>query len=714
MLKTKYDAVIAGAGPAGLLAANVLADAGASVLLLEADRRHMGGNGIHHAAQLLNVHDKASARVALQHYRYTGQSKYASVSAPTPASVAEIRQWSLDKFDAFETAAPAVLKQLKEWGIALQSTTVPTTATGNQLPAGIGTCAIAPADTRSLPAKYRKKLRQLANYALFNRVHMPQSGVHAASAGSAYGMLSVTASLLRYFFDYPWRLRSTRDRRACDGAALVSQLIVRLLDRENVTFAQYAQLSNILFSHRQVMAVEFVRAKETMGVETNRLILATGDHLQDADYAQAVFGSAFAARQTGWNTQYAGAALADGVELAELAGAQCIRMHEVYGRLVHAPAHPEKASPVTPATAVDYALAQPDCLLIEPTGRRVQAQHKEDYLAAYERAFNTLYAQYEQQQAKETAPTPSTRPATLPAEVQPTVHEQAVSAEPMQLDLLAENGEHVAAPATGGDPASTTQAQAQMPAQEPTQSHTARAHGQAVVDNTSRNEAPENAVPRGGVSGNSVPNNGNTEVPLFAIFDSRFREKKPFGSLLPANLLPDDMLPASYWQNLLFRADTPAELAACIGIDAIDLERALAAHNRLAKEQEARAGNADNGATNTSIVDAPDVGIRCAVIGTAPFYAAPIFPGHAGCRGGVKTNADGQVMSSKGYKINGLYAVGGCAASALGEYTEAVSDTSEHSAPQTPPEIDGDILEFTETLVTAYRAALHAVDLPLP
>lgn len=669
MLKKKYDAVVAGAGPAGLLAANVLADAGASVLLLEADRKHMGGNGVYHGACLLNMTDVAQVRASLQPYRYCHTPDRQQASGRMVAA-AEMQQWSLEKFDALAETVPAVLRQLKKWGVGLRAT-APADQTRNSEASGIAACSVAPVDIRILPERYRRKLKQLSNYALFNRVHIPQSTVHGVSQGKAHGMWSVTAELLRYFFDYPWRLRSMQDRRACDGAALVGQLIVRLLDRDNVGFVQYGQLSNIHFSHRHVMAVDFTRAQELMSVETGRLILATGDHLQDMDYAQSVFGSRFAAMQNKWHTQHAGAGLADGVELAELAGAQCVRMHEVYGRLVHAPVRQSNGLPA--AIAVDYALAQPDCMLMEREGRRVQADNAARRLKVYERAFHALHTQYEKERSPDDS-TPYATAGAAPAADATTAEAQlsVPSASPVQLDLLDSEMDGL------GDTEATVDPK---PVQNPKHSEV------------------EGSKSDGGKNCDLVSEEiGALEqdvliAPLFAVFDSRFRERKPFGALLPATLLPDDMLPAEYWQNLLYKADTPAELAACIGVEPIDLERALAAHNRLAKAAQA---------TGTEGV------AQYTVIGAAPFYAAPVFPGHAGCRGGVKTNASGEVLTAKGYKINGLYAVGGCAASVLDACEQ---DTLE--APALPTAQD-DVLEFTETLVTAYRAALHAADLPLP
>jgi len=51
----------------------------------------------------------------------------------------------------------------------------------------------------------------------------------------------------------------------------------------------------------------------------------------------------------------------------------------------------------------------------------------------------------------------------------------------------------------------------------------------------------------------------------------------------------------------------------------------------------------------------------------APFYAMPIYPGDIGTNGGLRTNANAQVLDDSGAPIGGLYAVGNNAASAMGE-----------------------------------------------
>jgi succinate dehydrogenase/fumarate reductase flavoprotein subunit len=50
----------------------------------------------------------------------------------------------------------------------------------------------------------------------------------------------------------------------------------------------------------------------------------------------------------------------------------------------------------------------------------------------------------------------------------------------------------------------------------------------------------------------------------------------------------------------------------------------------------------------------------------APFYALQMYPGCLGTNGGPKLNADGQVLSTRGTPIPGLYAAGNTAANVFG------------------------------------------------
>lgn len=639
-MNKKYDVVIAGAGVAGLLASNVLADAGNTVLLLESDKKFAGGNTVYGAGEILSVRDAVYARAALQQYQYVCNLKNES----------KLRSWVLHKFDALEESIPSLHRALQAWGVEVSGSFKQNKRDASD--GGLGIACAAAVDAKRLEKRYIKKLRSLANYKIFQRVHLPKERLKALNTSSLHSVLGVSAELLRYFFDYPERLNSKEDRRICDGAAWVACLLDRVANHPQVAYAQFAKIHDIQVCNRQLLGMGFVRNEEAIEVQCDALILATGDYLQDVDYAQMVFGKALATQQHDWNTLLSNSA--DGVELAELAGGAVVRMYDLYEKLVHISEDFETNQ--AQVIDIEKELAQPDCLLLERNGFVVDAQSATERKAAYKRAWDALEAT---------------------AEAQLRAGEEATgkAAGAVQLNLL----------------------------------------------------EPEDVVKPKCVSDEAI------QAPLYAIFDSQFRAKKTFGRLLPSSLMPDDMLSDTYWDKVLYKADSIGNLAEKIGVEVQHIERALASHNRMAKMmrvgadveigvQEERALEETVGVPGQNGVDVGNqvtkVEKSCGEnnqisqhsheqIGVAPFYAAPVWPGNAGSRGGVKTNADGQVLTSRGYKIGGLYAVGACAASVLDTYTPA---TLEGAA---LPELDEDALELTEVMVTAYRAAMHAADLPL-
>jgi len=54
-------------------------------------------------------------------------------------------------------------------------------------------------------------------------------------------------------------------------------------------------------------------------------------------------------------------------------------------------------------------------------------------------------------------------------------------------------------------------------------------------------------------------------------------------------------------------------------------------------------------------------------LGKGPFYAAQVVPGDLGTCGGLKADEHARVLDGSGSVIEGLYAVGNCAANAFGK-----------------------------------------------
>ncbi|WP_153099523.1 FAD-dependent oxidoreductase [Paraburkholderia hayleyella] len=155
-------------------------------------------------------------------------------------------------------------------------------------------------------------------------------------------------------------------------------------------------------------------------------------------------------------------------------------------------------------------------------------------------------------------------------------------------------------------------------------------------------------------------------VPVWMVFDSRFRQKYPCGPIMPASMRPDAFIPRRF-RDVLVRADTIKALAARIKVDEAGLSGTLRNMARYAVTGiDEEFGKGDN------VFDTyyGDPGVKpnpcLAAIDQAPFYAVRIDAGDIGTKGGLVTDAQARVLRGNGAPVEGLYAIGNTSASMMG------------------------------------------------
>ena len=157
-------------------------------------------------------------------------------------------------------------------------------------------------------------------------------------------------------------------------------------------------------------------------------------------------------------------------------------------------------------------------------------------------------------------------------------------------------------------------------------------------------------------------------VPCWIIFDSRFRKKYPLGGLLPSAAKPDFMLPRNWLSTFLHKADSIAELAAKVGLPAPALEATVNRFNVLAEAGEDTDFNRGRDFFNLYQGDPFHKPNPClGPVSKGPFYAVRLDLGDLGSKGGPKTDENARVLATDGTPIQGLYAVGNCAATVMGD-----------------------------------------------
>lgn len=157
-------------------------------------------------------------------------------------------------------------------------------------------------------------------------------------------------------------------------------------------------------------------------------------------------------------------------------------------------------------------------------------------------------------------------------------------------------------------------------------------------------------------------------VPAWLVFDAVYRKRYPCGVLLPGSVQPDAKIPDGWLDKVIYRADTLAELARKIGVDADGLADSVRRMNGYAASGvDAEFGKGGDVFQryygDTSCKPNPCLGS----IEQAPFYALRLDAGEIGTKGGLRTDAYARVLRADGSVVAGCYAVGNTSAAVMGK-----------------------------------------------
>jgi len=156
---------------------------------------------------------------------------------------------------------------------------------------------------------------------------------------------------------------------------------------------------------------------------------------------------------------------------------------------------------------------------------------------------------------------------------------------------------------------------------------------------------------------------GERETAMWLVCDQEALSRYGLGFVKPAPMPIGPFLRNGY----LAKGRTLAELAAHCGIDAAALERTVAQYNEGAVHGEDRQFGRGTTAFNRYLADPAHQPNPCvAPVRKGPFYAVKVIMGDLGTFDGLRTTPQGQVLSTRGTVIEGLYAVGNDRASMMG------------------------------------------------
>ncbi len=151
---------------------------------------------------------------------------------------------------------------------------------------------------------------------------------------------------------------------------------------------------------------------------------------------------------------------------------------------------------------------------------------------------------------------------------------------------------------------------------------------------------------------------GYPNLPAWIIFDSNFREKYPFSSIMPGTDDPD-------WFN---KSDSLDELAKKLEINIKNLNETINIFNTYVDNGEDIDFARGKSKYDYFYGDRSQSGVYSTLgkLDKAPFYAVKLDIGALGTNGGAKTDEYGRVISASGDIIEGLYTVGNAMAGSTG------------------------------------------------
>ncbi|MGH8446624.1 MAG: FAD-binding protein, partial [Solimonas sp.] len=156
-------------------------------------------------------------------------------------------------------------------------------------------------------------------------------------------------------------------------------------------------------------------------------------------------------------------------------------------------------------------------------------------------------------------------------------------------------------------------------------------------------------------------------LPAWMIFDARFRHKYNAGPLVSGSVTPDFLLPAGWRGSVFHRAETLAELAQQIGVDAQGLTDSVKRLNGYAQTGVDAEFNKGGNSYDVYYGDPTMQPNPClAPIVKPPFYALKLNAGEIGTKGGLLTDEHARVLDKSGQPIAGVYAIGNTSASVMG------------------------------------------------
>ncbi|VVE70105.1 3-oxosteroid 1-dehydrogenase [Pandoraea captiosa] len=358
----RFDVIVVGSGAGAMLAACRAHDLGQSVLVVEKTNLYGGTSAVSGGGVWIPNND----HIARDGGQDSAEDALMYLRAATKGEVSET------KLRAYVAHAPEMLRYA-EARTHVRYRANPFYADYYQaLPGaklGYRSLDAEPFDGRRLGDDILKMRETSPTMLIFGRVTMSTSEAVTLLSRAPGWRKCAVAVLGKYWLDFPWRLRSRRDRRLNMGSALIGALRLSLMER-NIPLWLNTALDSLVFEDNRVAGITARRNGRTVKLHATRaVILATGGFESNQAMRERYLPKPTLAQWTGAPRCNTG----DGIVAGMNVGAAVANMqHAWWTPTIQVPGE-EKPRGLFSERAL------PGCLVVNRLGRRF-ANEAQDYL----------------------------------------------------------------------------------------------------------------------------------------------------------------------------------------------------------------------------------------------------------------------------------------------------------------------------------------------
>ncbi len=349
----EYDVVVVGSGAGGMTAALCSHGKGLSALVIEKDKVYGGTSAVSGGGIWIPCNHQVGPKGGSDDLEEARRYVHALVGNETEAA----------RLDAYLDNGPAMVKYMEDqFGVKFDLVvrypdyfmhTPGAKATHRSLEPAVF-------DAANLGDELANQRQPYPGTLIMNRLTMGQAEAHTLLAKEKGWMWMFLKLMLGYWFDWPWRLKTTRDRRLKLGQGLVGWLRWAMLNNKLPLWLNTG-LEDLIEENGRIVGVVANRGGKTIRIHARRaVILASGGFEANQEMREKYLAKPTKAE---WSAA-PGCNHGDGINAGIKVGGAVKGMDRVWGA-------PSIISPVgNPATALFVERALPRAVMVNSQGKR--------------------------------------------------------------------------------------------------------------------------------------------------------------------------------------------------------------------------------------------------------------------------------------------------------------------------------------------------------